>query len=703
MAQVDELFQSLEANPDLTEAQKSRMLRLKSLAQEAHEKGLIDLAPMQPENPRNEKFEQGQPVQQIGAGLGETLVEIGAGMKGAAEGARAGASTGFRLAGPRGALIGGVVGGIGGAGIGQSGARGGLLKLEEWTGQRPPLSTPDYYESTAKAFGEGVVGEGAGRLLSKAVPTGVNMVRRLLGGAHETGLQEFDAAAQMGVHQTPAKITGSRPGMMIERRLRESLPGSAKFYNRDVLNEQNFKTAIDTDAQQLWGAYKGEHAEGILLQKALKQEAIPEFDLSVNKLYGQLRDATQGQPLIETGPVYEKLQGLKASLEKKGSSFQPIVSTIDEVLDKLSNQGLTTGMTVKRSGTKAIPEQTIASSIVDPNARPIMTTIPEQPAKLHKLEVDLKSEAPRYAKPIDFMAAHEARQAIGRELSNRQLPMNDTDQRALKTAYKMLSDSMGEGAIRYTKETGQDVGRLWLLADRASAKGKTLFNESIVRNAIDSDPNKLVELAFKKNGETPTQNIMQALSMTKDGEGRYQQAAIKWLMKEATNPETNRISGKKFSQLANARGEEVLQETFKGNYQTVKKWIDIASKMDEPSRHKSGGMLLAENSLLFTTPNVVAGALLTGHPGVAGLAAMPAAIYVLTANRLAQVLTNPKQSRTLLEIAKTSPKSDRYIRLVSQLASMEQGELGSQFLQEPSATPVPFGTLSRLQTLQEQP
>ena len=196
---------------------------------------------------------------------------------------------------------------------------------------------------------------------------------------------------------------------------------------------------------------------------------------------------------------------------------------------------------------------------------------------------------------------------------------------------------------------------------------------------------------------------MQALSLTKDGEARYQQAAIKWVMKEATNPETNRVSGKKFAQLANARGDEVLQETFKNHYPTIKKWIQIAEKMDEPTRHKSGGMLLAENSLLFTTPNVVAGALLTGHPGVAGLAAMPATIYVLTANKLAQVLTDPKKSRTLLEIARTSPTTDKYIRLVSQLAAMEGGEASSGLLQESAQRPVPFGMLSRMQTMADQP
>ncbi len=659
-------------------------------------------------NPRREALEGSKQARQVGLPPG--TLESGAEALGATGGATAGALYGTQLGapfGPMGAAAGGFLGGVAGAGLGLAGTRAAVEGGKALAGARPPITADEAIASGQRALMEGVAGEGVFRAIT-GIPQGYRALKSsLLAGAIKPEERALYQQAQgMGIHLSPDTLTDSKAPKMVGQTLRRTLAGGGKFEARSIENELNLRKAVDTWAEQSLGKYAGEMEQGQLLQKALKNEVIPEHKAMVSQLYKDINDRTGGAKIVDTTVPYQELTEIRDSLKKYGDTYKGAIATLDDALERLSKKGPVTGLNVKKEMepiTAKIPGRSTAKverTVTQPSLSSVEQgqksfdkgfITPEQSQitgiktrtkyqeiqtgeRMTGLKVTEKSDAPRQPINVDFLEAHDIRSQIGSDIGHGGPALPGKEMQRLKKAYALLTENMGKAASDYSLATGKNVNLDWALADTMNRRGKELFNESVVAKVLESDPEKVVKTVFKKDAITPTRDLTRSLETKPEALGLYRRSAVEELIKEATNKETERVVGADFAKAARKRGETVLKETFGEHYPAFKQILEIAERM--PKHQVGQGLLWFEQGLYISgTMGVLGGHALDSTGTVAASAAIPASWFIGT-RRLAEIMTNKDLTNKLLQIRSVDPRSQASIRLMSQLGAIEVGETG---------------------------
>ncbi|MFN3075959.1 MAG: hypothetical protein ABT940_03575 [Alphaproteobacteria bacterium] len=661
-------------------------------------------------NPRREALEGSKQARQVGLPPG--TLESGAEALGATGGATAGALYGTQLGaplGPMGAAAGGFLGGVAGAGLGLAGTRAAVEGGKALVGARPPITADEAIASGQRALMEGVAGEGVFRTIT-GIPQGYRALKSgLLAGSIKPEERALYQQAQgMGIHLSPDTLTDSKAPKMVGQTLRRTLAGGGKFEARSIENELNLRKAVDTWAEQSLGKYAGEMEQGQLLQKALKNEVIPEHKAMVSQLYKDINDRTGGAKIVDTTVPYQELTEIRDSLKKYGDTYKGAIATLDDALERLSKKGPVTGLNVKKETepiTAKIPgkstakvERTVTQpslSSVEQGQKPYDKgfVTPEQSQitgiktrtryqeiqtgeRMTGLKVTEKSDAPRQPINVDFLEAHDIRSQIGSDIGHGGPALPGKEMQRLKKAYALLTENMGKAASDYSLATGKNVNLDWALADTMNRRGKELFNESVVAKVLDQYPNKVVQTVFRKDAIGPTRELVRSLDTKPESLGLYRRSAVEELIKEAKDDASDRIVGEKFAQAARRRGEAVLKETFGENYPAFKQILEIAERMP---KHQGGqGLLWFEQGMFVRfAPVVGAGAgVVMDSPGLIGASLAAPVGWWIGTRRLAEIMTNKDLTNKLLQVRSVDPRSQASIRLMSQLGAIEVGETG---------------------------
>lgn len=611
-------------------------------------------------NPRNEAITGTQTprIVSLPSGALETIGEAAGGTGGGMAGAARGALAGSRL-GPYGALAGGLLGGIAGAGIGTAGSRNAIQQAEVAAGMRPMPTADEAIADTRRAFLEGATAETVGRGIM-AVPSALRGAgKRLLAGGiapEERGV--YHEAQQLGnlgmigpqplergIHLTPSTLSEGKSPQLVENTLRRSLAGGGTFKAMDIQNEQNLQRVTEQWADATLGRYAGPIEQGQLIQDAIKGKVIPEHKQLVKALYTNLDKQTGNAAIVPTEDIYKELQGIRASLVRRGDTHADAIATIDDVLGQMSKEGPSTGLKVmKKEGTEG---------------------------SLQGLKVQEKSKAPREPIPLTFQQAQDLRSIIGHEIGGPQKPLPAKDVEALRAVYAKMSGNMGEAADLYGRVTGKDIGLSWALADTMSKRGKEMFNESIVKKVLERNPEDVVKTVFQKSALTETRELIRALDTSPETLNLYRRSVVEELLKEATNPSTNRVMGDVLAKKARGRGEEMLKLTFGENYTGFKKILEVAERLP---RENNAGLLWFEQGLILTGLTGALGGHVADSTGAVVAAAGIPTAYFLGTKKLASILTDPKKTNELLKLYDMSPTSKAFIRTLTQLGAVGIGE-----------------------------
>jgi len=661
-------------------------------------------------NPRNEEL-VGTKQPRI-VGLPPGTIESGLEGIGGAGGATAGALRGAQLGaafGPQGLAVGGFLGGVVGAGLGLAGTRAAVEGGKALVGARPPISADEAIESGKRAMMEGMAGEGLFRTAA-GIPQGYRALKSglLAGGIKPEQRALYEQAQALGIHLTPDKLTDKKAPKMVANTLRRTLAGGGKFEARDIENELNLRKAVDSWADDALGQYTDQVTQGDLLQKAIKDEVIPAHREMVKALYKDLDEKTGEAKIVDTTDLYGSLQQVRNALAKRGDVHKGAVTTLDDVLERMSDKGPVTGLTVKRETEPVIstfpqkPSVTMKKEVVLPSLESVERgkkpsdkgfVTPEESyltqfkAKTNKQEVQTgerltglrvteKSDAPRTPRALTFSEAQEIRSIIGHEVGQGGPPLPGSEMQNLKKAYAQMTEEMGKAASGYSLTTGKDVNLSWALADTMNKRGKELFNESVIAKMVERDPEQVVRTVFKKDAITPTRDLVRALETKPEVLNQYRRNVVESLIQEAVDKKTERVVGEDFAKAARKRGERVLSETFGENYPAFKKILEIAERL--PKQKENQGLLWFEQGM-FIRMAPAAGAGLgfaMDSPGLIGASlAAPAGWYIGT-KRLAEIMTNKELANKLLQTQKMDPRSSALMRTMSQLGAIEVGETG---------------------------
>ncbi len=312
-----------------------------------------------------------------------------------------------------GRVLGSTIGGGGGATVGELAMPSSPMTWPQNQLFPNPQIVGQSFQQGATA---GALGEVGGQVLSGAGQALKGQVGRLLSGIPRGGLLPADAAVaktadEMGVTRRPAELSANDVAAQIEQNARRSMFGKNKFQQLDLKNEQAFRSKIEDYANITFDAARTPQESGRLIQDAIEQKIIPEWQAVNRGLYQQLAKATNNQPIVQTTSIFEKARQLSAAIDPRiYPKSQALAQKIEELV---SESGYTTGMTVRRLEKAAIPEQPQISSLLSEFGKPIeKPPLPAQPAKLHGLDIVEKSEGLARPKNIDFMAAHDARSLL---------------------------------------------------------------------------------------------------------------------------------------------------------------------------------------------------------------------------------------------------------------------------------------------------
>lgn len=633
-------------------------------------------------NPRQEAITgtQAPRIVSLPSGTLETLGEAAGGAGGGMAGAARGALAGARF-GPYGALAGGLLGGIGGAGVGTAASRNAIQQAEVAAGLRPTPTADEAIADTRRAFLEGATAETVGRGIMAVPAAARGLGKRLLAGGiapEERGI--YHEAQQLGnlgmigpqplgsgIHLTPSTLSEGKSPQLVENTLRRSLAGGGKFKAMDIQNEQNLQRVTEQWADATLGRYAGPVEQGQLIQAAIKGKVIPEHKQLVKSLYANLDRQTGDAAIVPSDDIYRELQGIRASLARRGDTHADAIATIDDVLGQMSKEGASTGLKVtKKEGAEG---------------------------SLQGLRVQEKSKAPREPIPLTFQQAQDLRSIVGFEIGGPQKPLPAKEIEALRAVYAKMTQNMGEAASRYSQLTGKDINLSWALADTMSKRGKEMFNESIVKKVIERNPEDLVKTVFQKNALSETRDLIRALDTSPETLNLYRRSVVEELLKEATNPSTNRIMGDVLAKKARGRGEEMLKLTFGENYTGFKKILEVAERLP---RENNAGLLWFEQGLILTGfTGALGGHALDSTGAVAAAVGVPTA-YFLGTKKLSSILTDPKKTNELLKLYEMNPTSKAFIRTLTNLGAVGIGE---EVNRQSQPKPLVLGELTQQQPM----
>lgn len=584
-----------------------------------------------------------------------------------------------------------VTGRLTGAGLG--GGAGAVAGETIYPPSNVNLGAPNLKTAFLRGAGEGMAGEGMGQGIIKGLDKFIlQPAARYMTGAPKGGLRPVDQsvlddATNMGVILRPGEVTADDVAAQIEQNARRSMFGKKKFQERDIANEQAFRGTIENYADEVYGQARSTQDTGRLIQDALTNKAIPEFQAVNRGLYKVLHRQTDGQKLIPTHDIYERATGLSGAIDEK--LYPKAHAIAKKIEDVVSERGYTTGMKVTRREGKAQLGPTVEGPPIQP--------------PLERLKVVERSEGLPRPKNIDFMQAHDAR-ALLLEINRTGEGLPNRARAVAGNLAESIDTAMEQAAVKYDAKHGTTLLNDWRVANASTKSGHALFDSQIVRTALAKNPEDVVRVAFNKNALTETDLLMQALKNDPDTKRIYQRAALQDLMTRAQsegflNGQTlwNAVYGK------NGVGDEVMRRTFGEQHAAqLKRFFEVGHRMNLstlPGNVGNPGQLgrnlinWFEQGMVINVPVSLAGGLATGNPLVgAGLAANTGA-YILTVRYLANILNSPRGLYLLkkgMRMDEDFGKTAAGIRLMSNLIAIGAGHglesVSTATPSQPSAT-----------------
>lgn len=568
-----------------------------------------------------------------------------------------------------GRILGSTLGGGGGATVGELAMPSSGMT---WPQNQPFPNMQVVGQTFERGAEAGALGEAGGQVLSGVGQALKGQVGRILSGVPRGGLLPADAAVaktadEMGVTLRPSELSGNDVAAQIEQNARRSMFGKNKFQQLDIKNEQAFRSKIEDYANTTFERARTPQESGRLIQDAIEQKIVPEWQAVNRGLYRQLSQQTQNQPIVSTTTIFDKAKQLSGAIDPKiYPKAQALAQKIEELV---SESGYTTGLTVKK------PMTDIPTTLPPPPGLPGFPTTIMTP-KLSGLEVTMKSEGAARPKPIDFMAAHDARSLL-LDITRTGEGLPTRVQGIAGSMAKTIDTAMEDAAKLYDKVNGTTLENSWRVANASTKYGHELFDSEVIRAAVRKTPEDVVRTAFNKEAVTETDRIMEVLGQSPQTKSIYQRAAVSELMKRATAGE-GYLNGHALWNAAygkNGVGAEVMRKTF-GPEQAarLKEFFDVGRRMNlstlptnagNPSQTGRTLINWFEQGMVIQLPISVAVALSEGQPGAAAADIASTGAYILTIDRLSRLLNSPEGTRLLTQGLKVGPKAQVATRVAT--------------------------------------
>jgi hypothetical protein len=505
--------------------------------------------------------------------------------------------------------------------------------------------------------------------------------------------------------------------------------GRGKFKQVDLENDRAFQNAVEGYADNLFGQARSPQETGALIQAAIKDEEIPQWRMVTRGLYRRLGEQTNHEPIVLTAEIYPKVKKLAEGLDEK--LFPQAKALANKVEQEMSQAGPVTGLEVKTNMEqlkKAIPGKTT----VDKQIEPIESLIPDRsrvnikqdvvpgienvggikapdekqlkgihtdttwqkiqtgeqltgmrastqyqeiPAgeRMIGLNVKLKSEAPRQARALNFLEAHDLRSFL-LDIRRTGEALPDRVQSMAGELAHDLDQAMAKGSLKYASATGKPVYQDWRVANESTKIGHEIFDGAVIKQALSRNPEDVVSVAFKKDALTETQRLRHVLQNHPETWQAYQRASLETLFKSA-QMEGAGISGHLFASQAEKIGPAVLKETFGSEYQNIKNFIEIGKKMDmRPVKGDGPGLLWTELGMYLSVPSAaIGGVLASGSVWPLAGAVGTLSTYLWTTRHLSEMLNNKKTAPLLLQLMEMKPGTELFARTANQLAARYAG------------------------------
>ena len=625
-------------------------------------------------------LEQEQPTSAMQGGdptasldLTRFAAETGGAIAGARKGAEIGGRASAFIPHPLAKPIMTAGGAIIGAGIGAGTGAGAVQGARYGFGLQPNLTPEQIGRDVLRTTGYGMAGEGVARgvigLANRAVlgPAG-----RLLTGSKHVQPEDLRIAKQaedMGVILRPAEVSRSDVAAQVEQNAARSLFGKGKFQERDIKNEAAFRMNIESWADSAMNQVSKSPQElGRMVQDAIENKAMPEYQVVTRGLYKQLHQMTDGEKLVQTKRLFDIATELKSSIDPK---LYPKANAIAEkIADQVSEHGYTTGMTVKK--------------------------VAQGGNQLERLTVKQRSEGLPRPKNIDFMEAHDLRSLL-LEINRTKEGLPKRQQAIAGNLAEVTDQAMEAAAEAFTKRTGKPLLENWRVANASVKAGHDLFDDAVIRRAIETNPEDVVRIGFAKNAVSETDKIIKALENQPQAMDAYRRSAFQDLMTKATE-RTGQLNGQSLYTAAygkNGVGEEVIRRTFgSAHAQELKKFMEVANRMElsrlpgnagNPSQTGRTLVNWFEQGMVLSVPM----AALTGNLPAAATAATTTGTYIIAVSQLARLLNSPRGLKMLREGMQMSPKAEGATRVANQLLGMLTKELTGPEPPRPSPIDLP--------------
>lgn len=594
---------------------------------------------------------------------------------------------------PRAGLVGGVAGSSVGGGLGAVGG-------EAITA--PPnvnLGVDELRSPFLRGAGEGAIAELGGRGVLKLGDMGLKILSNKLSGGPLTrpaDIQALQSAEKMGVQLRPAEVTQDDVAAQIEQNARRSMFGKGKFQEHDIVQNENYQKAVEGYADQVFGTAKTPQSAGNLVQDAIKGNA-QDFRLVTRGMYKRLSDATGDAPIVETKSAYQQAVAMRNSINPKVSPQAYAIA--DKVVSELSESGYTTGLKVTRmqpefpGPTTGLKVKTITGPEGDLQGLKIKERSEGQPIQgpLEGLNVQTRSEGQPRPKNLNFMQAHDIRSNLldvsrtGEVLPER---VNSLSGQLAKT----LDTSMEQAATKFDTVNKTNVLQDWRVANASVKSGHELFDSQVIRRALKSSPEDVVNVGFQKNAQTETDHILKVLENDPATLQLYRRTALENLITKSSTQ--GFLNGQTLFQSAygkNGIGDAVMEKTFgKDHAAALREMFNVGNRMNvstlpqnagNPSQTSRSLINWFEQGMVIQAPITAGTALVMGAPIAAGLAIASPAGYILTVKGLASILNSETGTRMLtkgLTMERDLANTSSSVKFLSRLFTIAGGHAVNQ-------------------------
>lgn len=557
-----------------------------------------------------------------------------------------------------------------GSGIGGGAAAAGSEAFMPSSGETWPKNQlfPDM-RIIGKEFERGAIAGSMAELGGQGLVAGAQALKgqvgRMISGVPKTGLVPDDAAALqtaqgMGVTLRPSEVTANDVAAQIEQNARRSMFGKNKFQQLDIKNEAAFRTKIEDYADATFSKVRSPQESGRLIQDAIENKVIPDWQAVNRGLYQRLAQETKDQKIVPMFNVYDKARNLSASIDPRiYPKSHALAQKIEEVV---SERGYTTGLNVKTKYGAAQQGPTIEGPPI------------KQP--IEGLKITEKSEGTPRPRNINFMEAHDARSLL-LEINRTGEGLPKRVQAVAGTLAKSIDDAMEQSAQLYDKANGTHIENMWRVANASTKYGHELFDSEIVRTALKKNPEDVARVAFNKDAITETDRIMEILAKEPATKAIYQRAAVAELLKRATGG-AEYLNGQSLWNAAygkNGVGAEVMRRTLGVDQAArLKEFLEVGRRMNistlptnagNPSQTGRTLINWFEQGMVIQLPVAVAVSLSQGQTGAAMADIASTGAYILTIDKLAKLLNSEEGTKLLIQGMRVGPKAQVATRIAT--------------------------------------